>query len=414
MGDPRMTRPEIIGVDVGHVACRGVRIDPHSSEIVAVGEVPFGPHGIDRDGVIEPSVVAMALDALFGRLGVGDRSQVQVGLSIGPRNSGVGSGAAMGAWLQSQATTLGQPLVCSGGLGLAFVPIRSVDQAVKTAFDIGVELARVDLAPVAAVRAVGDQVDDLICVGSGRGWQARMRDFEVLEAMENPKVGPEEPISFHAPDGATYTLARYGWVDLSVDLLRSQQVDVGRFATAAGVAIGVLYNSPANLLDGKVINGRRPVTPNPMPPDRAEVRAERTLQLGIIQVPEATAPAPAPAPAVGTPEPLAPALQPRRPVGTTTGPITRALATSTGQVPRPTATSTGPIPRPAPARSSAASSDEGWDEDRVSVDDPINLFSPDTDEANMLGKGRFPASFLVALAVLVVVAAALGLFYLYG
>ncbi len=423
MGDPRMNQPEIIGVDVGHVACRGVRIDPRSSEIVAVGEVPFGPHGIDRDGVIEPSVVAMALDTLLGRLGVGDRSQVRVGLSIGPRNSGVGSGAAMGGWLQSQATTLGQPLVCSGGLGLAFVPIRSVDQAVKTAFDIGVELARVDLAPVAAVRAVGDQVDDLICVGSGRGWQARMRDFEVLEAMENPQVGPEEPISFRTAEGATYTLARYGWVDLSVDLLRSQQVDVGRFATAAGVAVGVLYNSPANLLDGKVINGRLPVTPNPMPPDRAEARAERTLQLGVVQVPEAKEAAPTPA--VITPEPLAPAPLPRRPAATTTGPITRALAASTGQIPRPSPTSTGPVPRPSPtstgqvprptpSRSPAVESDDGWDEAGVSVDDPINLFSPDTDEANILGRGRFPASFLVALAALVVLAGALGLYYLYG
>lgn len=392
MGDPRMTRPEIIGVDVGHVACRGVRIDPGSSEIVAVGEVPFGPHGMDRDGVIEPSVVAMALDALLVRLGVGDRSQVQVGLSIGPRNAGVGSGAAMGGWLQSQATTLGQPLVCSGGLGLAFVPIRSVDQAVKTAFDIGVELSRVDLAPVAAVRAVGDQVDDLICVGSGRGWQARMRDFEVLEAMENPQIGPEEPISFHAADGATYTLARYGWIDLSVDLLRCQQVDVPRFATAAGVAVGILYNSPANLLDGKVINGRKPATPNPMPPDRVEVRAERTLQLGIIQVPEAEEAVSTPA--VSVPEPVV------------------SRSSSPGQ--RSVATMTGPVPRPAPARTAAREPGSEWDDDRVAVDDPINLFSPDTDEANMLGRGRFPLGFMVALAVLLIVAAGLGLNYLYG
>lgn len=412
MGDPRTPRPEIVGIDVGHIACRGVRIEPATSEVVAVGEVPFGPHGLDRDGVIEPSVVARAMDAMFARLGIDDRSKVSVGMSIGPRNAGVGSGPAMGGWLQAQATTLGQPLVCSGGLGLAFVPIRAVDQAVKTAFDVGVELSRVDLAPVAAVRAVGDQVDDLICVGSGRGWQARMRDFEVLEAMENHQIGPDDPVSFHSADGGIYTLARYGWVDLSVDLLRSQQVDVGRFATAAGVGVGVLYNSPANLLDGKVVNGRQVVTPPPSPPDRVEVRAERTLQLGVIQVPEPqTSSAGLTTSAVRTPTPTpSPAnavsssgLRPSEPPASQPAVRRSALATATGPVPR-----TSLPPR------EAGSPDAEWDDDRVSHDDPINLFSPDTDEAHMLGRGRFSGSFVLAVAVLLVVAAGLALTYLVG
>ncbi|MEL6982561.1 MAG: hypothetical protein AAFO29_09065 [Actinomycetota bacterium] len=429
MGDPRTPRPEIVGIDVGHAACRGVRIEPSTSEIVAIGEVAFGPNGVDSDGVIEPSVVARSIDALFGRIGVQDRSQVSVGLSIGPRNAGVGSGPAMAGWLQSQATTLGQPLVCSGGLGLAFVPIRAVDQAVKTAFDVGVELERVDLAPVAAVRAVGDQVDDLICVGAGRGWQARMRDFEVLEAMENQQIGPDEPVTFHGADGGVYTLARYGWVDLSVDLLRNQQVDVGRFATAAGVAVGVLYGSPANLLDGKVINGRQVAPPIPTPPERA-VRAERTLQLGVIQVPEQSA-----APAARTFEPSRTGELPTRspatadPVSAWSSTPAPAPETSpsfarsersepSGPAPSPRrsalATGTGPVPRTSLPRREAGSPDAEWDDDRVSHDDPINLFSPDTDEANILGRGRFPTSYLAAVALLLIVAGGLALTYLYG
>jgi hypothetical protein len=388
MGDPRTTRPEIIGIEVGHIACRGVRIDPASNQIVAVGEVPFGPHGLDRDGVIEPSVVARALDALIVRLGIDDRSRTEVGLSIGPRNAGVGSGPAMGGWLQAQATTLGQPLVCSGELGLAFVPIRSIDQAVKTAYDIGLDLTRVDLAPVAASRAVGDQVDDLICVGSGRGWQARMRDYEVLEAMENRQIGPDEPISFHLSDGSTTTLARYGWVDVSVDLLRSEHLDVARLATAAGVAIGVLYGSPANLLDGKVINGHRPApsrpAQRPSAEARVESRAEETLQLGVVEVAEesmvtSSKVAVAPAPIAAGPEPR------------------RAVVTAT-----------------APAGSVVASPQPSWGDDRVAEDDPINLFSPDTEAANILGRRRFPLGFLLALAVLALLAAGLGLAYLYG
>lgn len=414
MGDPRTIRPEIIGIEVGRVACRGVRVDARTNEVVAVGEVPFGPHGIDRDGVIEPSVVAVALDTLVVRLGIDDRSSAKVGLSIGPRNAGVGSGAEMNAWLQAQATRLGQPLVCSGGLGLAFVPIRSVDQAVKTAFDIGLDLFRVDLAPVAAVRAVGDQVDDLVCVGSGRGWQARMRDFEVLEAMENHQVGPEEPISFHAADGSTSTLARYGWVDLSADLVRSQQVDVGRLATAAGVAIGVLYNSPANLLDGKVINGGRPAAPTRAAPERAPLRAEHTIQLGVIEIPATAAPATArPAVPDTTPAPSPAPVPSPAPAGSSsvstllTEPAPQRVAPGVDASSGVSSTSASVVAGEQVERS-------GWGEDRVAVDDPINLFSPETDADNMLGRRRFPLGFVLALALLVVLAVGLGLAYLYG
>jgi hypothetical protein len=392
-----MRRPEILGIEVGRTTCRGVRIDPGSNEIVAAGEVPFGPYGLDRDGVIEPSVVATALDTLVVRLGVDDRSQVDVGLSIGPRNAGVGSGPAMGGWLQAQAATLGQPLVCSGGLGLAFVPIRAVDQAVKTAFDIGLELARVDLAPVAAARAVGDQVDDLICVGSGRGWQARMRDFEVLEALENQQVGPEEPISFHASDGATYTLARYGWVEVAVDLLRSQQFDVGRLATATGAAIGVLYGGSANLLEGKVINGHRSA-PQRAEPERAAVRAERTLQLGVIEA--AAGPMAAPSDEALVIERSTPVDEPRRAVlAGATSPARSAAVSHSGS---------------AVSHSGSAVSHSDWGEDRIAEDDPINLFSPDTEVANILGRPRFPLGLVVALVVLAVVAIGLGLAYLFG
>ena len=135
------------------------------------------------DGVIDPSTFGPLLDDLLMKLGVEDRSAVRVGFTIGPRNSGVGSGPAMASWLEAQAVNLGEPMMCSGGLGIAFLPSRAIDAAVKLASGAGVELARIDFAPVATARAIGDQVEDLICIGSGQGWQARMRDFEVLEAM---------------------------------------------------------------------------------------------------------------------------------------------------------------------------------------------------------------------------------------
>ncbi len=403
MDDHRTPTPDVIGVEVGRTVVRGVRVDAEANEIVAVGEVPFAASGVDRDGIIEPSIVSTALDTLVHRLGVTDRSQARVGMTIGPRNAGVGSGPAMIGWLKAQAARLNQPFVCAGGLGVAFVPIRSVDQAVKTAFDIGLDLHRVDLAPVAAVRAIGEQVDHPVCVGSGRGWQARMRDFEVLEAMENQQVGPDDPVCVVAPGGACL-INRYGWIDLSIDLLESGRVDAARLATAAGAAVGVIYESPANLLSGKVIGS----TTSPSRPSRtdhppaAEFRPEPTLQLNAVQVPERR-PVPEAVPPAQTTQRLASSAERGAPAAAAT-----VAAPAPVTAPAPPAATPGRVAT-APARPGRSE----WDDDRVAADDPINLFSPETDEAEMLGRSRVPSGFLALLILLAVVAAGLGAAYLY-
>lgn len=362
------------------------------NEIVAVAEVPFAASGVDRDGVIEPTIVSTALDTLIVRLGITDRSQARVGLTIGPRNAGVGSGPAMISWLKAQAARLRQPFVCSGGLGIAFVPIRAVDQAVKTAFDIGLDLHRVDLAPVAAVRAVGEQIDDVVCLGSGRGWQARMRDFEVLEAMENPQIGVDEPVCIVGP-GRSEVVSRYGWIDLSVDLLESGQVDIARMAAATGAAVGVLYESPANLLSGKVI-GAPAAAPRPIAraerPVEPGFRPEPTLQLNAVQVPDRRPAGPA-GPAV---------LPPAQTTQRLTGAVHRLPHRSDdGAV----ATAPAPVHRPVEGRP---------ERNGIAEDDPINLFSPENDESTMLGS-RFSSGFVTLLVLLVVVAVGLGAAYLF-
>ena len=408
MGDGRTSRPEIIGIEIGSALVRGARIDADRNEVVAVGELPVGVDGLDDDGVIEPSVVGVAIDSLLHRLGVADRSEAQVGLTIGPRNAGVGSGPAMPDWLRSQAGRLEHPLVCSGGLGVAFVPIRSVDQAVKTAFDIGVQLARVDLAPVAAARAIGEQVDDLVCVGSGRGWQARMRDFEVLEAMENPRIGTDEPACVVGAEGRR-AIGRYGWIDVAPELMRTQRLDTGRMATAVGAAIGVLYESPANLLDGRVIGV--PDQPNPTEErERLEVRstttAERTLQLNIV--PQSVSPVEH-RPAVASAAPAA------------DGPAASALTASSsgpGSASRTTAAVVErPVERPTETvgeATRATSAGSSWTDDRLDENDPINLFSPEGDESTILGKRRIGGWPVVLFMVLVVLAIGLGAAYLFG
>lgn len=373
MGAPRTASQEIVGIEVARTVVRGVRLQPERNEIVGVGEVAFAAGGLDRDGVIDPGLVGPVFDTLLVRMGVRDRSQIRVGMSIGPRNAGVGSGPAMADWLEAQAQRLHHPLVCSGGLGIAFVPIRAVDQAVKSAFDVGVDLIRVDLAPVAAVRAVGEQIDEPICLGSGRGWQARMRDFEVLEAMERPEVGPDEPVMAIGRDGRGRVIDRYGWIDLSTELIRSGRVDSAMFAPAVGAALGVLYDSPANLLDGKVIGSRS----QPARIERSagevvesqahQLRVEQTLQLGVIDVDDGD-------------------------------------GSEYEAVPADVASTGSPV---GPVVGRGASPE-------IARDDPINLFSPDTDEANILGQRRFRFGLPQFLMLLVLVAVALGAYYRFG
>lgn len=253
MDGPGRTSSDILGIEVGRRTVRGVRLDQETTELTAAAECAFDPVAIGVDGIIDPSVVGSALDVLIHRLGVQDRSAVRVGMTIGPRNAGVGSGPAMAGWLEAQAANLQEPMTCSGGLGIAFVPSRSIDAAVKLAHGCGLDLVRIDLAPVAGARAIGDQVEDVICMGSGRGWQARMRDFEVLEAMENVEIDLDAPLAIVGSDNASRSIARYGWVEIGAELDQAQRLEIGQLAPAVGAAIGVAYESPANLLLGREV-----------------------------------------------------------------------------------------------------------------------------------------------------------------
>lgn len=255
MDGPGITSSDILGIELGRRVIRGVRLDQHRAELTAVAECELFREGLSADGIIDVSVVGPVLEDLLARLKVTDRSRVRIGFSVGPRNSGVGSGPAMAGWLDQQARNLRENMQCAGGLGVAFVPSRAVDAAIKLSRDGGIDLARLDLAPVAAARAIGAQVDDRICLGSGHGWQARMRDLEVLEAKENLHVGFDDPMTLVDAKGNPRSIERYGWVEMSPGLEQSGGMNMAQMAVAVGVAIGIAYDSPADLLQSKLVPG---------------------------------------------------------------------------------------------------------------------------------------------------------------
>lgn len=268
---------DILGIELGRRVIRGVRLDHYRAELTAVAECELLREGLSPEGIIDVAVFAPVLEDLLARLKVTDRSRVRIGLSVGPRNSGVGSGPAVEGWLLQQAKNLKENLQRSGGLGVAFVPSRAVDAAIKLSRDAGIDLARLDLAPVAAARAIGVQVDDRICLGSGHGWQARMRDLEVLEAKENLLVGFDDPMTLVDRNGEPRAIESYGWVQMSPGLEQAGGMNMSQMAVAVGVAIGIAYGSPADLLQSTLVPGE---------PDESEVDPALAHLAGYEVTPE--------------------------------------------------------------------------------------------------------------------------------
>lgn len=279
MDGPGIMSSDILGIELGRRVIRGVRLDQYRAELTAVAECELFREGLSAEGIIDVSVVGPVLEDLLTRLKVTDRSRVRIGFSVGPRNSGVGSGPAMAGWLEQQAKNLRENMQCAGGLGVAFVPSRAVDAAIKLSRDGGIDLARLDLAPVAAARAIGTQVDDRICLGSGHGWQARMRDLEVLEAKENLHVGFDDPMTLVDAKGNPRSIERYGWVEMSPGLEQAGGMNMAQMAVAVGVAIGIAYSSPADLLQSKLVPGE---------PDESAVDPALAHLVGLEVSPEAT------------------------------------------------------------------------------------------------------------------------------
>ena len=388
MGGPSGSSSDILGIEVGRCALRGVRLDQDTTQVTAAAECTFTVDAVAADGVIDPMIFGPRLEDLLDRLEVRDRSQCRVGFTIGPRNAGVGSGPAMANWLETQAVSLQEPMTHAGDLGIAFVPSRAVDAAVKLASGAGVDLVRIDFSPVAAARAIGEQVDDLICVGSGQGWQARMRDFEVLEAMENSGIGLDDPLTIFAPNGNGRSIDRYGWVEIAPELAGLDRLDIGQLAPAVGVAIGIVYESSANLLTGSAV-GCTPHRSAPAPlalladVDLATHGAEATLRLQPRQL-----------------GPVEPARREVRHVPTT------ALSPLRAGARRPAARPTGrhdEPPRLLGLDDPAGALDE---------DDPITMFSPDTDVEEIMGQRDRRLSVDVLIGLLVVSAIALLVAYL--
>jgi hypothetical protein len=257
---PDAISSDILGIEIGSSTVRAVLVDRKTREIVAAAECGvLSMSDPQSSGGLDSRAISPAVDDVLYQLGVDDRSQLVAAVSIGPEYSGVGSGPALPAWLDHQARQLGENLVCAGHLGVAFCPQRPIDTVISICEQADITVARIDLAPVAAARLLAPGSADTITMGSDRGWRARLRDDEVLEALQNPEIDPDQPMAIIAPDGLQISVEQYHDVSVAFALAETYDLNLGQLAPAVGAAIGYIDSSPSNLLDGETITGREEV-----------------------------------------------------------------------------------------------------------------------------------------------------------
>lgn len=257
----------IVGIEFASNYVRGVMLESSDGEslITAVAEAEIiSPVGHGPRGPFDSALVGPALDELIGLLNINISQPPQVAVSFGPSYAGVGSGPSLPPWLQQQASLLAESLICAGDLGVAFAPRSAVESVGEAVAASGLHLSRLDLAPVAAARVLDMMNVDTLTVGSGRGWQARLRDAEVLEALEVVSVDVDAPLLVIDENNDGQPVSAYFEVGLGANLVIDDP-DLGQYAAAAGAALGLYYSSPADLLTGELIDrgGPRQVLETP-------------------------------------------------------------------------------------------------------------------------------------------------------
>ena len=258
MEGPSTVSSDILGIEIGRDVVRGVLLDNDTSTVIAAAESAIiCDRRFRPDGIVSTRSVGPAINDLLYRLRIDHNARVRTGITIGPKHSGVGSGPALPQWLDEQAQWLEEAMLCSGNVGVSFAPARAVHAVIALCRQVGLEPTRIDLAAVAAARLLGEEVEDAITLGSGRGWRARLRDFEVLEAIELADLPADEPLRVIRRDGLSGPITKYHKAGIAEELFAVQRIDLGQLAPAVGSAVGVLHGSPGNLLLGRSVAYRK-------------------------------------------------------------------------------------------------------------------------------------------------------------
>lgn len=265
MDGRRTVGSDILGLEVGRSVIRGVLLDAAVTNVLDFAEVRLGPNSVAsvESGSADCGTIGPVLHHLLEQLQDRGGSILAAGLAYGPRWSGVGSGPELGQWLQEQAESLGQQFVHAGEEGISFAPLGTVEGAKDVCRLVGLGLVRIDLAPVAAARVLTDPDLEVTTLGSGIGWRARLRNLEVVEAIERLQVTDDAPFVVRNAMGLLEPVRSFRRIAVPPELL-VRGFDAAQLAVAVGAAVGVANRSPGDLLHGQLV-GPAPAPPEPEP-----------------------------------------------------------------------------------------------------------------------------------------------------
>ncbi len=255
---------DILGLEVGRSVIRGVLLDAAVTNVIDFAEVRLGPNSVAsvESGSAHCESIGPALHHLIEQLQDRGGSILAAGLAFGPRWSGVGSGPEFGRWLEEQSGALGQQFVCAGNEGISFAPLGMVEAAQDVCRLVGIGLVRIDLAPVAAARVLTDAELEVTTLGSGLGWRARLRDLEVVEAIEQIQVTDDAPFVVRNSMGMLEPVRSYRRIAVPTELL-VRGFDAAQMSVGVGTAVGVANRSPGDLLNGELVGSLPPTEPEP-------------------------------------------------------------------------------------------------------------------------------------------------------
>ncbi len=243
----------VLGIEVGARLVRAVVLTADHRVLIGAAEARF-PNEIEQD--FDPSATWEAVREVLYQLGHLVPKSMPAAVSIGPANGGVGSGPSLPTWLEGRARFLGEDLVCSGELGLAFSPSGPISQVVDCCASHDVQLKRIDLAPMAAQRLLPRSAGGTFTLGSGVGWQAGVRSNVVLAATQSDSVSTDARLMASSNASDALRPPSFDGFPISNRLQQQFELELGQLAPAIGAAVGVIVSAPANLLDGFKVVGR--------------------------------------------------------------------------------------------------------------------------------------------------------------
>ncbi|MDH3682878.1 MAG: hypothetical protein OEV40_23340 [Acidimicrobiia bacterium] len=297
-GQPQRAGTGLLGVEIGRNRVRLVLLDERASQLVDAVERPIAKAGGPRDPIEQEFSTRSAIEAGLDRLDIAELTQLPVGATIGFPNCGVGSGPALQDWLESLSDELDEPVLYTGRSGISYAPASCVDFVQRVFEPIGLQLNRIELAPVAAARVLTSVRSGAISLGSGVAWSARLLNNQVLEAFETVDGGFDDELQV-VINGVGQLVDRLDGFEIDDSFALNRGLSPAALAPAVGVAVGLLDPEGPNLLVGNQAGAK------------VDVAAERSMAYGASAgagaAPHADswpAPSPVPEPDVALSEPL--------------------------------------------------------------------------------------------------------------